>query len=273
MRGFIAGFVLVLPLILGAFSDDTAAERYLPLDSYEDLYDALDRVEIDSERVADVEYLSLQREAAILTLGPGTLALLAPVEGRVAGAVFVGEAHLSLTPPTRIESEHLARVMKESPFEVDLESIVFFFADGTERELESRLQFGPGKVDNATKRTLEGAKEYLLRKETKEIRAGFARSLLDGVVHPYFFSVMERQYEDPVFFGSDPYEEEEVRFLRKAKVYYDKLTEVVTQFDYMSDLARKAQGGSEDPPRIRVPHYGIDLTLEGGMNAQAAVEM
>ena len=264
---------LAILISMDATGMNALAGPYPALDSYEDLYDALDRVEINADEVAEVEYLVLEREAGLFTLGPGTIAFLGPVAGRICGAVYVGEGHLTMTPPTRMEAEHLARVMGQSPFESDLETIVFFYADGTEEELRASLSFRPEKISRLAKQALRGAKEYVLRKETGEVRTGFARSLLEGTVHPYFFSILERQYDDPVFLEIDPYEEEEVRFLRKAKVYYDRITEVVSQFDYMTDLALEARGGEEDSRRLTIDHYDIDFTLSSGMRAEIVAKL
>ena len=53
---------------------------------------------------AAVNNLVLRRDAATFTLRSGELYFVPPVEGRVTGAVFVGEGEFSLTPPVEYEN-------------------------------------------------------------------------------------------------------------------------------------------------------------------------
>lgn len=52
---------------------------------------------------AVVNNLTLQRDVATFTLRSGEVYFAAPVEGRVTGAVFIGDGELALTPPTDTE--------------------------------------------------------------------------------------------------------------------------------------------------------------------------
>src|SRR5438045_133975 len=57
---------------------------------------------------AAVNNLVLKRDAAVFTLRSGEVYFLPPVEGRVTGAVFVGEGEFSLTPPVECERHSLS---------------------------------------------------------------------------------------------------------------------------------------------------------------------
>src|SRR5712691_7287922 len=56
---------------------------------------------------ASVSNLVLKRDAATFTLKSGEIYFLAPVQGRVTGAVFIGEGELTLVPPTEVEKRSL----------------------------------------------------------------------------------------------------------------------------------------------------------------------
>src|SRR5678815_3018897 len=56
---------------------------------------------------AVVNNLQLKRDAANFNLKSGELYFIAPIEGRVTAAVFIGDGELSLTPPTEIEKHSL----------------------------------------------------------------------------------------------------------------------------------------------------------------------
>ena len=59
--------------------------------------------------VAVVDNLILKRDAATFKFIKGEIYFLTPVEGRVVGAVFVGDMEMSLVPPTAVEKKSLAR--------------------------------------------------------------------------------------------------------------------------------------------------------------------
>src|SRR5690349_5049782 len=50
--------------------------------------------------VATVNGLTLQRDAATFKFNNGEIYFLAPVEGRVVGAVFLGDVEMRIVPPT-----------------------------------------------------------------------------------------------------------------------------------------------------------------------------
>jgi len=66
------------------------------------VYQQLRNVSLGSEAVT-VKNLELKRDAVIFHLQSGTVCFVAPVQGKVTGAVFVGNGNLVLKPPTPIE--------------------------------------------------------------------------------------------------------------------------------------------------------------------------
>ena len=70
---------------------------------YEEAYRALMGLKPDPAQGADVRNLSIQRDVAWFDLHKGELYLLTPIDGRVVGAVFMGEETAYVEPPTTIE--------------------------------------------------------------------------------------------------------------------------------------------------------------------------
>lgn len=58
----------------------------------------------------------------------GTMTFLAPVDGRVTGAIFIGEGHFSLAPFTVLDAQELKRRTGNEEFEEDFSEAVFRFA-------------------------------------------------------------------------------------------------------------------------------------------------
>ena len=70
-------------------------------------YAALRAAKLSGE-VAAVSNVVLERDAGTFTLKSGELHFFAPVQGRVTGAVFVGDGEFTMTPPLDCEKRAIA---------------------------------------------------------------------------------------------------------------------------------------------------------------------
>jgi len=66
------------------------------------IYQQLRNVGLSSEAVTLKDF-TLKRDAALFHLRSGTVCFVAPVQGKVTGAVFVGEGNMTLDPPLAIK--------------------------------------------------------------------------------------------------------------------------------------------------------------------------
>jgi hypothetical protein len=85
-----------------------------------------------------VANLALERDVFRFRFEKGVFQFLAPVEGRVTGAVFVGEGSWELRPALEVERRHLALLRDDPKFEVlsdRFQSLVLLFTDDTESEI------------------------------------------------------------------------------------------------------------------------------------------
>jgi hypothetical protein len=79
--------------------------------------------------------LRLRKDAGIFTFKSGTFYLLEPINGVCTGAVFLGDATFSLTPPTELEQRYLSFLAKDHEFVEQFSEAVFRFTDGTDAEI------------------------------------------------------------------------------------------------------------------------------------------
>lgn len=85
-----------------------------------------------------VSQLALERDVFRFRFDKGAFQFLAPVEGRVTGAVFAGEGSWELRPALEVERRHLALLTSQPNLEVlsdRFDSLVLFFTDNTEEEI------------------------------------------------------------------------------------------------------------------------------------------
>ena len=94
---------------------------------------------------AVVNNLQLKRDAGNFTLKSGELYFIIPVEGRVTGAVFMGDGEFSLTPPMEVEKQSLKMFTGEGSITEPFTKLVLRFSDKTYEEIK--------KSPNATMKT------------------------------------------------------------------------------------------------------------------------
>ena len=85
--------------------------------------------------VITVKNLELKRDAAVFTFQTGDFAFYNEVNGKVTGAVFRGQGHLHITPPTPEERHNLSILNHTEEFDQDFDQVVLRFTDGTAADL------------------------------------------------------------------------------------------------------------------------------------------
>ena len=94
-----------------------------------------------------VENVTLHRDAGYLVLRSGLIGFLPPVLGRVAMAVFAGQAIFHLEPAVPLEANYLEMLTGNRTLDEEFESAVLCFTDGTYQELTRQgtaVNAGPG---------------------------------------------------------------------------------------------------------------------------------
>src|SRR5260370_7534973 len=68
------------------------------------------------EDTIPVKDFTLKRDAGTFLFKSGAFYLLEPVNGKITGAVFLGDAAFSLTPPIQVEPRYLSFLPRAHPF-------------------------------------------------------------------------------------------------------------------------------------------------------------
>jgi hypothetical protein len=98
-------------------------------------YQQLRNLSLGSEAVS-VNNFDLKRDAATFHLRSGTVCFVASVQGKVTGAVFVGDGNMILDPRQASERASLKLLTKEDEFSENFSHLVLRFTDGTYEELK-----------------------------------------------------------------------------------------------------------------------------------------
>ncbi len=113
----------------------------------DDLLAKLRNVRLDPSAVYKVRDLNLAREDIRFYFTDGQMALMEAVDGRVTGALFVGEAEILLMPPNATEKRNLARFTGSPVLAEKFTSAYLRFTDDTGALLEESLRQGQQRLD------------------------------------------------------------------------------------------------------------------------------
>lgn len=154
-------------------------------------------------------------DVATIQMQKGTITLLAPVNGVVTGAVFVGDGHLNLKPALSFDIHELNRRTGASEVNEDFTSIVFQFTANGRAQISSALGDRAESSPEVTN-TLTHWREQM--RQRREVPLGFTQSMLQGETmdnvdadalaavynekHPAFFNayIHGRKHKDLRFF-------------------------------------------------------------------------
>ena len=216
---------------------------------------------------AQVNNLLLKRDAATFTLTSGELYFLPAVEGRVTGAIFVGEGEMTLTPPVEYEKRSLALFTGEPSITEHFTKLVLRFTDKTYNEVKASPQakMSTNGPQAARAKELYGDNLYLLRKQLRtnmELRA-----LVDLYTpeRPGFFVAFigGKRFEKLVFqldpLGIPEVSPEEVLL----SSYGDSDGGYWTAF-HLTDEYKAGKGNSDEDHRIfDITHHEISGAIKG----------
>ncbi len=244
----------------------SAARRH----DYREIGDDLKRMTSDQSATATVADLTLRRDAASFTLASGTLRLCTPVAGRACAAVFVGSGRYTFTPSTQVEREHLARFYKKESMEGTFTTLFLLFADSTAQELRRSLTFGPGGASQEFDNAVRKAIGFVYDEQCACYDDEFARAFLNGEGNDLFYAHIGESGATK-FFEINPYEYEEVRFMREGQLRASTFREVVSRFPRrgVDDVAAAA----EVKDRIAIDRYLIDATIADDLESSFATEL
>lgn len=167
------------------------------------VYQQLRNIGLGSEAVT-VSNFELKRDGARFHFHSGTFCFVAPVQGKVTGAVFQGDGNMVLDPPIPGEASFLKLLTKEDEFVEEYQNLVLRFTDSTYEELKKAGTPG-GSCDAGLLRGSQNA----MRHDT-HLRYNLDARILQDVIGQeagglFFAFVHGKKYEDPEVFVGDPH--------------------------------------------------------------------
>ena len=245
------GIFLVL-FSLPLFSADTPA----PGPNSDPAYQQLRNITLGGEAVA-VSNFALKREAATFHLRSGTVCFLAPVQGKVTGAVFSGDGNFVIQPPSASERSMLKLLTKEDEFSENFSNMVLRFTDSTYDELKKAGSAAPGGCDAGLLKDSQNTTRH-----NRELKFNLEARILEDVLSPepgalFVAFVHGKRYNSKELFTIDPHSSEDQVELET----YDEAKLGMWMGYSLSPRDKIARRN-----RIYIEHQQLDTTIEKSAN-------
>jgi Peptidase family M1 domain len=257
-RSFFVLGVLLTFFSLLLFSADTPVAG----PNSDPTYQQLRNTTLGGEAVA-VNNFALKREAATFHLRSGTVCFLAPVQGKVTGAVFSGDGNFVIQPPSASEKNMLKLLTKEDEFSENFGQAVFRFTDSSYDELKKAGSAASGGCDAGLLKDSQNTTRH-----NRELKFNLEARILEDVLSPepgglFVAFVHGKHYNGKELFAIDPHSSED----QVELMTYDEAKWGVWMGYSISQHDKNARRN-----RIHIEHQQLDTAIEksGNLSGKAA---
>jgi len=251
-------------ILLASFLPLYAADTPAAGPNADPTYQQLRNLTLSGEAVS-VSNFDLKRDAGTFHLHSGTVCFVAPVQGKVTGAVFVGDGNFVLDPPAESERQSLKLLTKENEFSESFSQAVLRFTDSTYEDIKKGGSPASGGCDAGPLKDSQNATRH-------KIKHNLEARILEDVLSPepgglFYAFIHGKRYNDKEIYEIDPnWGSAQVNFWT-----YDE--------NKRGDWASFSLAGKHERSSIgrlmRIEHQQLDVTFEknGALSGKAATDM
>jgi Peptidase family M1 domain len=235
------------------------------------VYVSLRTIRVGTETV-QVKDFTLKRDAGTFLFKSGSFYFLEPVNGKVTGAVFIGDATFSLTPPTPVEQRYLSILTNGQPFAETFGSAVFRFTDGTEQEIKAAAAKDAAPAGGDANGLLDDVRQQLRKKLRTNLDARLLEDVLSSQQGGFFAAFIKgRKYSDKMIYQIDPHgvmKPEEIALL----TWDDNRGGTWAAFHYSREYAAGTANSDEQNYTFQVQHQKLDTTIAKSAHLNGVAE-
>jgi hypothetical protein len=206
--------------------------------------------------------LVLKRDAGTFTFRNGNFYFLAPVNGKVTGAVFIGDGSFALEPALASERRSISLLTKEPFLRDDFSSAVFRFSDGTYEEIKKAAGVSIGSPMGTSE--LSDVNSALKRRMYYNLTGRLLQDVMGAGQGGAFFAFIKgRKFSDKQVFAMDPYgalgmDPEEVVF----RTWDDTKWGTWAAFHYADEYKNGKATGTQENAYIDMQNHTLDTKFE-----------
>ncbi len=224
---------------------------------------------IATGEIRPVKDFVLKRDAGTFTF-TGTFTSLAPVKGRVTGAVFFGHGTFELVPPLEVEKKSLAQLTKEPALHEEFDEAVLRFTDDTYNQVRT-ASFTPTTSSSSGGDPVEAlarVQKYLRKDRKYNLDARILEDVLSGQPGGLFWAFIRGHHvSSKLLFTIDPHglnafhlAPEEVAL----STYEDQKWGTWASFHRSDEYTTHTARGSQYTLTIDIEHQKLDATMDKG---------
>ncbi|MGA8869119.1 MAG: M1 family aminopeptidase [Candidatus Sulfotelmatobacter sp.] len=226
-----------------------------PAPNSDPVYQALRNLTLGGEAVS-VSNFDLKRDAGTFHLHSGTVCFVTPVNGKVTGAVFVGDGNFILTPPSDSERKSLKLLTKEDEFSEGFSTMVLRFTDSTYNEIKKGGTPAAGGCDGGPLKDTQHTTRHVFK---SNLEARILQDVLSPEPGGYFIAFIHgKRYSGKEIYEIDPHDaSDQVEF----STYDDNKSGSWASFRLSDEHARGTLGRT-----IQIEHQQLDTVIEKNAN-------
>jgi len=226
------------------------AQNAAPAPNSDSTYQALRNLTLSGEAVSLTNF-ELKRDAGTFHLHSGTVCFVAPVNGKVTGAVFAGDGVFVLDPPFDTERKSLRLLTRENEFSETFSQMVLRFTDSTYEEIKKGGAAGASGCDAGPLKDSQHATRHKLK---YNLEARLLEEVLSPEPRGYFAAFIRGQrYNGEELYEIDP----NLTYAVNFRTYDENKWGHWASFKASS---KETKGGSGKPSRIE--HHQLDVAFD-----------
>ena len=257
--GRLASTLAAIFLMASASAPQTSPAPSAP--NSDPTYQQLRTIALGSVSVG-VTNFDLKRDAATFHLHSGTVCFVPAVQGKVTGAVFVGQGSMTLDPPSGAERRSLKLLTKSDEFNETFQHLVLRFTDSTYEEIKKAGTPAQGGCDAGLLRDSQSAMRH-------KLHYNLDARILEDVLRPgpgglFVAFVHGNRYDDKLLYVIDPNGAPDVAPQEvELSTYDENKSGLWTAFAMSSDYRSKLGAGAIAASQIDIVNQDLDTTIEG----------
>jgi hypothetical protein len=182
-----------------------AKAAVFPSPNSDPAYQQLRQIGLGSDAFS-VHDLVLKRDAATFIFKSGTLVFLAPVGGKVTGAVFSGEGTFSVTPPIATEQKNLSLLTRRPSLFDTFNELVLRFTDDTYPEVKISNTITAAPSANVSTKYFDDIRNALRKDHHYNLDARILQDVLSSDTGELFIAfIKSSRYGNRLAYWSDPH--------------------------------------------------------------------
>jgi hypothetical protein len=223
------------------------------------LYQALNDLRVNADRVYDVQDIKFRRGPISITLSRGKLGFFSPLHNRITGAVFIGSGHAIATPRDPAERRSMARFLGVPLLDESFSRAFFRFTDDTGEQLQKGVQESGAVAgsDASFARTWDQVISNANPWQSKRILAEW----LATNMQPYFYAGLFNEHAGLFDVIVDRARQEQV------SIGQTRVANGETFYDTWASFAMPGVDVAEDS--FAAMDYALDTTIEDDLSLRA----